>query len=98
MISSGLFIALGLSFIWFKLDWKWRLWMNSNPVKLDVFIFIALYVLHMGTFSGGMAATVGALACSALLSAARYACGYYTGRGAARKYVRGKFNLKGMPA
>lgn len=98
MIASGIFIALGLTFIWFKLDWKFRLWMNSNPVKLDVVIFAVLTMLHWGTFSGVMAATIGALACSAMLSLARFAYGYYIKDGKVKVYVPGKFTVKGVNA
>lgn len=94
MISAGLFVALGLLFTWIKLPWKWRLWMNSNPVKMDLLIFSALTMIHWGTFTGVMAATIGALTCSALLSLSRICFGYYQDK----KYIRGKFNLKGMPS
>lgn len=97
MFSAGLFIALGLTFIWFKLDWRWRLWMNSHPVKIDVLVFIGLTAVHWGTFTGVMAATIGALACSCMLSISRICCGYYKNINGVRTYVRGKFNLKGMP-
>jgi hypothetical protein len=98
MITSGIFIALGLTFIWFKLEWKLRLWMNSNPVKLDVVIFTLLTFLHWGTFSGVMAATIGALACSAMLSLARWAYGYNIKDGKVVVYVPGKFTIKGVNA
>lgn len=92
MISAGLFVALGLVFTWVKLPWKWRLWMNSNPVKMDLVIFTVLTLLHWGTFSGVMAATIGALTCSALLSLSRILFGYYEGK----QLVKGKFNIKGI--
>lgn len=94
MLSAGLFVALGLVFTWVKLDWRWRLWMNSNPVKMDLLIFSGLTALHWGTYSGVMAATIGALTCSALLSFSAWAFGRYK-KGV---YIRGKFNLKGMPS
>lgn len=98
MIASGVFIALGLTFLWFKMEWKIRLWMNSNPVKLDILVFALLTMLHWGTYTGVMAATIGALACSAMLSLARFAYGYYTLNGKTKVYVPGKFTVKGVNA
>lgn len=97
MFSAGLFIALGLTFIWFKLEWKWRLWMNTHPILIDCLVFAGLTALHWGTYTGVMAATIGALACSVMLSISRMCCGYYSKKNGVRVYVRGKFNLKGMP-
>lgn len=98
MITAGVFVALGLTFLWFKMSWKAKLWMNSNPVKVDIIVFTLLTAVHFGTFTGVMAATIGALACSAMLSLARFCCGYYEGRGTNKRFVRGKFNFAGMPA
>ena len=96
MFASGIFIALGLSFIWFKLDWKWRIWMNSNPIKIDLLIFVALTLLHWGTYSGVMAATIGAMACSAMLGLSAKAVGRYVGSGSNRTFKRGWMNIKGV--
>lgn len=98
MIAAGVFVALGLAFLWFKLSWKARLWMNSHPVLIDVVVFSGLTAIHWGTFTGVMAATIGALACSAMLSAARWAVGYTTRTNGIRVYVRGKFNFEGLPS
>jgi hypothetical protein len=98
MFSAGLFVALGLTFIWFKLDWKWRLILNSNPVKIDIIVFIVLYALHAGTYTGGMAATIGALMCSGMLSLARWAYGYNVKDGKVKVYVPGKMTIKGVNA
>lgn len=98
MIAAGVFVALGLTFLWFKLSWKAKLWMNSHPVTVDIMVFTILTMLHWGTFTGVMAATIGALACSAMLTLARYMCGYYVGRGKNKRYVPGKFTVKGVNA
>ena len=98
MITAGIFVALGLTFLWFKLSIKARLWMNSHPVLIDVLVFGVLTMLHWGTFTGVMAATIGALACSAMLSLARWGYGYYVKDGKVRVYVPGKFTIKGVNA
>lgn len=76
IIESGTIIALGLLFTFLKLDWRKRMWMLSNPVKMDIGIFVSLVLIHMGTFSGIMAATTGAMICSAMLSVGRWTFGH----------------------
>jgi hypothetical protein len=89
MIEMGLVVAFGLLVVFWKLSWRARLRMLSYPVAMDVVVFIALVVLHWGTFSGVMVATVGALACSLVLGALRWAFGYIE-RG---NYVPGKWRV-----
>lgn len=76
IIESGTIIALGLLFTFLKCGWRIRMWMLSNPVKMDIGIFAILCVIHMGTFSGIMAATTGAMICSAMLSVGRWMFGH----------------------
>lgn len=92
MIEMGIIVALGLGVTFWKLSWRWRLRMLSNPVTMDVLIFIVLCYLHWGTFSGVMVATVGALACSLMLSALRWAFGYIE----AGQYKPGRFTIGEM--
>ncbi len=80
IIESGLIVAAGLMFTFFKLSWKGRTWILSHPLIMDVTIFIVLNILHMGTFSGVMVAAVGALTCSGMLSLGRTVFGYCEGR------------------
>ena len=90
MIEMGFVVALGLLITFVKLSWKARLRMLSHPVAMDIAIFIALCYLHWGTYSGVMVATVGALVCSMVLGAGRWAFGYM----AADKHVAGRFVVK----
>ncbi len=76
IIESGLIVAVGLVFTFFKLSWRIRLLALGKPLLLDVIVFIGLNILHMGTFSGVMVAAVGALVCSSLISLGRWAVGY----------------------
>jgi hypothetical protein len=79
MIEMGIVVALGLLVTLAKLPWKWKLRLVSNPLVVDVTVFVALTTIHWGTFSGVMVATVGALFCSIVLSIARKVVGYIDG-------------------
>jgi hypothetical protein len=92
MIEMGLVVALGLIVTFCKLSWRNKLRMLSHPLLMDVAIFALLCFLHWGTYSGVMVATVGALTCSLLLAAGRWAFGYMK----AGKYVPGKWIVKGV--
>jgi hypothetical protein len=76
MIEMGIIVAFGLLVTFWKLSWRARLRMLSHPVAMDVIVFVGLTLLHWGTFSGVMVATIGAMVCSLVLSALRWAFGY----------------------
>ena len=61
----------------------------SHPLAVDSLVFTILTMIHWGTFSGVMAATVGALMTSVLLTCGRHAFGY-TVKG---KYIRGMWDV-----
>lgn len=75
MIEMGIVVGIGLLVSLVKMNWKWRMHLLSNPVIADGLIFTILLLIHWGTFSGVMVATVGALTCSLVLSGARWAYG-----------------------
>ena len=89
MIEMGIVVGIGLLVTLVKMNWKWRMHLLSNPLFVDVLIFIALLLIHWGTFSGVMVATVGAMTCSLTLSGARALFGHVK----AGKYVPGYFNV-----
>lgn len=90
MLEMGLIVGLGLLVMFAKLGWQGRMRLLSNPLAADIAIFLLLTVLHWGTFSGVMVATVGALFCSIVLSIGRWVFGYVEhGR-----YVPGVFNVE----
>lgn len=89
MIEMGLVVALGLLVVLAKLPWCWKMRIISNPVVADVTVFVALTTIHWGTFSGVMVATIGALACSLVLSAARKLYGFIE----SGRYIRGMFDV-----
>ncbi len=76
IIESGIIVALGLAFMFFKMSWRARIWTLSRPLFMDVTIFLLLNLIHMGTFSGVMVAAVGALVCSGMLTCGRTVFGY----------------------
>ena len=91
IIESGVIVALGLIFTFFKLSWRMRLLMLGKPLLMDIAVFVFLNVLHMGTFSGVMVAATGALVCSALISIGRKSVGYIE----SNTYFPGHLNMIG---
>jgi hypothetical protein len=89
MIEMGLIVGLALLFTLAKMSWPWKLRVLSHPLMIDVFVLVGLLALHWGTFSGVMIATIGAFACSVVLSVGRWAVGYMH-KG---KYIPGRFNI-----
>jgi hypothetical protein len=90
MIEMGIVVGIGLLVTLVKMNWKWRMAMLSSPLAIDIIILIALLLIHWGTFSGVMVATVGAMTCSLVLSGARALYGY-TENG---EYIPGYFDVK----
>jgi len=76
IIESGVIVALGLLFTFFKLSWKKRLQMLGKPLLMDCAVFLVLNILHWGTFSGVMVAATGAMITSGMLTLGRWAVGY----------------------
>ncbi len=76
MIEMGVVVGIGLLVTLVKMSWQWRMHMLSSPLFMDALIFIGLLLIHWGTFSGVMVATVGAMTCSLTLSGARYLYGH----------------------
>jgi len=94
IIESGVIVALGLLFAFLKCSWKVRMKMLSNPLAMDLIVFILLTVIHWGTFSGVMVASTGAMICSGMLTVGRWLFGYvkenkyYAGVFSALKHLR----------
>lgn len=89
MIEMGVVVGMGLLVSLVKMNWRWRMHMLSSPLSVDVGIFLALLLIHWGTFSGVMVATVGAMTCSLTLSGARWLYGHVEGS----TYVPGYFDV-----
>jgi hypothetical protein len=89
MIEMGIVVGIGLLVTLVKASWSIKMWMLSHPLFMDAFIFIALCLIHWGTFSGVMVATVGALTCSLVLSGVRKLYGHRENG----DYVPGMYNV-----
>ena len=76
MIEMGLVVGIALLISLAKMNWTWRMRILSNPLLMDIIIFAFLLVVHWGTFSGVMVATIGAMVCSLVLAAGRKTHGY----------------------
>lgn len=86
IIESGVIIFLGMLSLGLKLKAKTSLILLGYPLALDFSVSIVTFLMHYGTFSGIMSATVAGLMCSGFTSLARYAFGYIKGG----KYHPGK--------
>lgn len=91
MLEMGVVVGLGLLTMFWKMSWRWRMRLLSNPLAVDVLVFVFLTAIHWGTFSGLMVAAVGALFCSLTLSIGRWLFGHVT-RG---QYTPGVINVRG---
>lgn len=89
MIEMGLIVCLGLMFWFIKCGWKTRMWILSHALFIDIMVFIMLTIIHWGTYSGVMVATIGALMTSILLTIGRKLFGHMI-KG---DYVRGMFDI-----
>lgn len=76
IIESGLIVAGGLILLFYKMSWSQRMWLLSHPLFMDCIIFVMLYLLHSGTFSGVMVATVGSFVCSGMITLGRHVYGF----------------------
>lgn len=85
MLEMGIIVGLGLLVMLVKLPWVWKIRVLSYPLTIDIAVFIVLCILHWGTFSGVMVATIGAFFCSVVLALGKAAVGY-SKHG---KYIRG---------
>lgn len=79
MLETGLAVFLGLTFIFIKLLRRTMLRLLNHDMWLDVAVTMIVLVIHWGTFSGVMAATVAGLLTSLATSMAKKAFGYVKG-------------------
>jgi len=86
MLATGFMIFLSVVLILAKLPRRLMLKALHHDVALDLAVSILVLVIHWGTFSGVMAATVAGL----MTSGAKRLFGYIDGN----RYVPGFLNLK----
>ena len=89
MLSTGFTIFLGVGLILAKLPRRTMLRCLKHDLALDLAVSILTLMVHWGTFSGVMAATVAGLLTSLATSAAKAWIGYIDGD----FYHPGKFRL-----
>lgn len=90
MIEEGIVVGIGLLTTIAKLPAKWKLWVLSHPITMDVIVFLFMAALHGGSATALLTAGVASTFCSLSLSAGRRIYGYHNKSG---QYVRGYFNL-----
>ena len=90
MLATGFMIFLSVVLILAKLPRRLMLRALHHDVALDLAVSILVLVIHWGTFSGVMAATVAGLMTSLMTSGAKRLFGYIDGN----RYVPGFLNLK----
>ena len=89
MLMTGLMVFLGVALILTKLPKRLMLKALHHDVALDLLVSALVLIIHWGTFSGVMAATVAGLLTSLATSSAKRLFGYIDGP----RYVPGRIRL-----
>jgi nucleoside permease NupC len=79
MLITGLTIFLGVALLLVKLQRRTMLRVLKHDLKLDLAVTILVLLIHWGTFSGVMAATVAGLLTSITTSGLKRLVGYIDG-------------------
>ena len=90
MIETGFLVFLGVALILWKLPRRLMLRLLAHDVALDLTVSVLVLMIHWGTFSGVMAATVAGLTMSLATSGAKRLFGYIDNK----RYVPGIVHLK----
>ena len=90
MIESGILVFLGIAFLMLKLPRRLALLLLKHDLAIDLTVSALVFLTHLGTFSGVMAATVAGLLTSLMTSGLKRLFGYVDGN----RYVPGILNLK----
>lgn len=79
MLATGFMIFLGVSLLLVKLPRRTMLRCLKHDLTIDVLVTIIVLIIHFGTFSGVMAATVAGLLMSMATSGLKRLVGYIDG-------------------
>ncbi len=90
MFLTGLAIFLAMLFVFIKLPRRTLLRLLRYDLAIDVSVTLLVLLIHFGTFSGVMAATVAGLMTSIATTGAKRLFGHIRGE----QYVPGLLNLK----
>lgn len=89
MFTTGLMIFLGVALILAKLPRRMMLKALKHDLAIDLIVTMLTLLIHWGTFSGVMAATVAGLMTSLATSGLKQLFGYIDGD----SYYVGRFRL-----
>jgi len=92
VLITGLTVFLGVLLLLIKLPRRLMLRALHKPIWMDLGVSVTVLLVHWGTFSGVMAATVAGLLTSLASSAARRLIGFHDGT----RYFPGVINLDAM--
>jgi hypothetical protein len=90
MIETGFLVFLGVVLILWKLPRRLMLKALNHDVALDLMVSVLVLIIHWGTFSGIMAATIAGLLTSLGTSGAKRLFGYIQDN----RYVPGVIHLR----
>lgn len=76
MLETGFIVFLGLALIIVKLPRRLMLRALKHDLSIDILVSCLVLLIHWGTFSGVMAATVAGLLTSLMTSGAKKLFGY----------------------
>jgi nucleoside permease NupC len=79
MFETGLAVFLGLAFVFAKLRRRTMLYLLHHDLWVDIAVTLIVLLIHWGTFSGVMAATVAGLLTSMATTAAKRLIGHIQG-------------------
>ena len=89
MLMTGFAVFCGIALIFAKLPRRVMLRALKHDLMIDITVSIMVLVIHWGTFSGVMAATVAGLLTSLFTSGLKRLVGYIDGN----YYIVGRLNL-----
>ncbi len=90
MLETGIMVFLGVALILWKLPRRMALKLLNHDLAIDVTVTIVTLIVHFGTFSGVMAATVAGLLTSLATSGAKRLFGHIQGG----RYYLGLFHVR----
>jgi nucleoside permease NupC len=89
MLITGLTVFCGVALIFAKLPRRVMLRALKHDLMIDLMVSVLVLLIHWGTFSGVMAATVAGLLTSLFTSGLKRLVGYIDGN----YYIVGRLNL-----
>ena len=92
MLLTGLMVFLAAALLLIKMPRRLMLRALSRPLLIDLTVSVIVLIIHWGTFSGVMAATVAGLLTSLATSGARKLFGHIEGN----RYFPGVINLDAL--